>query len=88
MTLPSLKYKVVVSDSSPLIHLSRIGRLYLLREFFKEILIPQAVYHEVVVDGEGRPGSRKVKESPWIRVMEIRDKRLRNMKLVLCSVMF
>ena len=84
MILPSLRNKVVVSNSSPLIHLSQIGRLYLLREFFKEILIPQAVYHEVVVEGEERPGSREVKESPWIRVMEIRDKRLKNiLELVL-----
>ena len=73
MTLHSLKYKAaVVSDSSPLIYLSQIRRLYLLREFFKEILIPQAVYYEVVVEGVGRPGSREVKESSWLRVMEIK----------------
>jgi len=78
MTSPLLKHEVVVSDSGPLIHLSQIRRLYLLRKFFREILIPQAVYCEVVVEGEGRPGSREVKEAPWIRVIEIRDKRLKN----------
>ncbi len=79
-----LRHKVVVANSGPLIHLSQIRRFYLLREFFKEILIPPAVYCEVVVEGRGRPGSREVKEASWIRVVEIRDKRLKNiLQLVL-----
>ncbi len=77
MTLHSRKRKVVVSNSSPLIHLSQIGHLNLLREFFGEILIPYAVYREVVVEGQGRPGSREVGEASWIRVVEIRDKHLK-----------
>ncbi len=78
------KVNTVVSDSGPLIHLSQIGRLYLLKEFFGEVLIPPAVYREVVIEGRGRPGSREVKEAQWIRVVEIRDKRLKNiLQLVL-----
>jgi predicted nucleic acid-binding protein len=41
----------VVSDSTPLIHLAKIGRLELLREFFGEIIIPEAVYRECVLEG-------------------------------------
>jgi len=79
-----LRHEAVVSNSGPLIHLSQIRRFYLLREFFKEVLIPQAVYREVVVEGGGRPGSREVKEASWLRVVEIRDKRLKNvLQLVL-----
>ncbi len=78
MTSRLPRHEVVVANSSPLIHLSQIKRLYLLREFFKEVLIPPAVYREVVIEGRGRPGSREVKEAPWIRVVEIRDKRLKN----------
>ena len=84
MTSPSQKHRVAVSNSSPLIHLSRIGRLNLLREFFEEILIPHAVFREVVIEGRGRPGSSEVEEASWIRVMEIRDKRLKRiLQLVL-----
>ncbi len=77
MTSPSRKSRTVVSNSSPLIRLSQIGRLSLLREFFGELLIPPAVYREVVVEGRGRPGSREVREASWIKVVGIKDERLK-----------
>ena len=40
--------KTVVADSTCLIGLSRTGRLNLLRELFQNILIPPAVYDQVV----------------------------------------
>ncbi|MEB3788864.1 MAG: hypothetical protein GSR72_03105 [Desulfurococcales archaeon] len=73
MTSPSQKNKIVVSDSSPLIHLSQIGRLSLLKDLFGDLLIPLAVYREVVVEGRGRPGSDEVRGASWIGVIEIRD---------------
>ncbi len=60
-----------VSDSSTLIHLAGIGRLDLLRHFFGEIFIPQAVFREVVVEGGDRPAARIVGAAVnegWIRV--------------------
>ena len=42
---------MIVSDSSPLISLVRIGELDLLHRLYNELLIPQAVWHEVVVKG-------------------------------------
>lgn len=38
----------VLSDSSPLINLFLIGRFHLLHEFFKQIVIPEAVWRELV----------------------------------------
>ena len=46
----------VVSDASALINLARIGELELLRQLYGEVLIPQAVWREVVVKGAGQPG--------------------------------
>lgn len=43
----------MVADASILIHLSAIGRFYLLKKLFKEITIPEAVYTEVVIEGLG-----------------------------------
>jgi predicted nucleic acid-binding protein len=42
---------VVVSNASPLIVLSKLGRLDLLTRLYDQVLIPPAVYHEVVVVG-------------------------------------
>lgn len=84
MTSPLQKRRAIVSDSSPLIHLSRIGRLGLLRELFREILVPHAVYREVVIEGRGRPGSGEVEEASWISVMKIRNEQLKRvLQLVL-----
>jgi predicted nucleic acid-binding protein len=42
----------VISDSSPLIHLSKIGYLRLLKDYFHRIVIPEAVYKECIVEGK------------------------------------
>jgi uncharacterized protein len=57
-----------VSNSSPLILYSRIGQLGLLQTLFDEILVPPAVWHEVVVAGAGRAGQREVDHAEWIRI--------------------
>jgi uncharacterized protein len=63
----------IVSNSSPLILYTRIGRLELLRELFGEVLIPPAVHLEVVVRGQGRPGSGDVEQAAWIESRVLRD---------------
>ena len=66
---------LVVSNSSILIHLSRIGKLWLLKEIFGKVVIPKAVYKECIV--EGKAGSDEIKSSEWIEVREIRDLNLK-----------
>lgn len=56
----------VVSNSTPLIHLSAMGRLDLLEVLFREILIPEEVYEEVVLHGGDRPGRAEVCKAKWI----------------------
>lgn len=66
----------VVSNSSPLIGLSKVGRLDLLKFLYGTILIPPLVYDDVVIRGEGRPGSCAVKNAVdigWIQVIPITD---------------
>ena len=52
-----------VSDSSTLIHLASISLLGLLNEFFEHVLIPPAVWQEVVVQGAGRKGASDVRQA-------------------------
>ena len=59
---------VAVSNSTPLIALSKIGKLGLLRDYFGQICIPKAVYDEVVVNGGILYGAEEVKEADWINV--------------------
>jgi uncharacterized protein len=59
---------IVVSNSSPLIALARIGRLSLLASLYKRILIPAEVQHEVTVAGRGLPGAEEVRNANWIEV--------------------
>ncbi len=58
----------VVVDSTPLIALSFIGRLYLLKALFDEVLVPASVYQEVVAQGRGRPGEEEVRQAAWLVV--------------------
>lgn len=63
----------IVCNSTVLIALSRIGHLWLLERLFGKLLIPAAVYTDVVVKGSGRPGAEDVAEARWVHVKEVRD---------------
>ncbi len=70
---------VVICDSSTIIHLSRINRITLLRDFHGKIILSPAVWKEVVDEGQGRPGSSELKEaseSGWIEVIAPENKPL------------
>ena len=43
---------MIISDSSPLIHLTRLGKINYLLKIASPILIPKAVYDEVIIDGK------------------------------------
>jgi predicted nucleic acid-binding protein len=57
---------IVVSNTSPLIALSAIGRLELLHALYDHILIPGAVQQEVVGSGLGRPGGTEIQTAAWV----------------------
>lgn len=63
----------VVVDSSPLIALARIDRLALLREMFGEVVVPPAVWREVIAAGLDKVGSQEIAASGWIRRQDVMD---------------
>ncbi len=67
------KAKLVVSDATPLIALAKIKGLFWLKTLFGEVVIPPAVYHEVVIEGKGRTGSEEVEKATWIKTLAVRD---------------
>src|SRR3989338_8091760 len=59
----------MISDAAPIIFLSKIGKLSLLKKIFTEIIIPSAVQQEVLV--EGKPGYATIEEAlaqQWLKV--------------------
>jgi len=71
--------RLVVSDSSTLIHLASIGRLALLKKFYGRITITPAVWREVVEQGEGRAGAVEVTDAHqagWMEVVAPADESL------------
>jgi predicted nucleic acid-binding protein len=65
---------IVVSDSTILIGLVKIGKLDLLKEIFSKVFIPEEVFKEVVERGKGKPGSNIIKEAVWIEAKPVKDK--------------
>jgi predicted nucleic acid-binding protein len=67
-----------VSDASPLIWLSKIGRIALLRKLYGIVMVPEEVYREVVEEGleRGLSDALVVKDSVdegWIRVSKLNE---------------
>lgn len=66
----------IVSNASPLVSLARIDKLDLLQQLYEEVTIPDAVRHEVVVEGAGQPGSGEVEAAPWINRRSVANRPL------------
>jgi hypothetical protein len=61
---------IVVSNASPIINLSHIGQLHLLQQLYGRVIIPTAVYREVVTAGAGQAGAAEVDQSEWMEVLQ------------------
>lgn len=50
----------------PIVDLARIEALHLLPDLYDAVILPEAVWQEVVVEGEGQPGGRAVRTASRI----------------------
>jgi uncharacterized protein len=66
----------VVSNASPLINLARIDKLHLLHDLYDHLIIPEAVWREIVVEGTGQPGADEVKGASWIEMHAVANRQL------------
>jgi len=64
---------IVVSDSSPLVALIDIDQVSLLPRLYERVLVPEAVWRETFVQGEGRPGREEVARAPWLERRSVVD---------------
>jgi len=60
-----------VVNATPLICLAVLGRLSLLKEMFYEVIVPRAVYKEVVRGDPGKPGADAIVQAKWLKFVSV-----------------
>jgi uncharacterized protein len=64
----------VVSNTTPIISLLKIGHLELLQKLYKTIFIPEAAYREIEV-GKAKPFSADLSKLDWIIIQKIKNRK-------------
>ncbi len=63
----------LVSDSGPILSFARANRLDVLKAVVEELFIPEAVYDDIVIAGQGKAGARDIADAVWIRKTHVTD---------------
>jgi predicted nucleic acid-binding protein len=66
---------IVVSDTSPILNLARIGRLELLPLLYHQVLIPSAVYEELMASRRDLPPAIDLASQRWLIVAIPNDQK-------------
>ncbi len=64
---------IVVSDTSPVLNLARIGRLQLLPLIYGQVLIPATVFEELTASKRDLPPAIDLASEPWLIVASAQD---------------
>lgn len=64
---------IVISDTTPIITLSKIKRLDLLQMLFGNIMIPKAVYNELTSNIQFRDEADAIVNAKYIKVVDVHD---------------
>jgi len=67
---------IIISDTSPIINLAVIGQLNLLPKLYGRVIIPQAVYEEIVIEGAEQAGATEAAQADWIDIKQIPNRLL------------
>ncbi|MEX0271914.1 DUF3368 domain-containing protein [Leptolyngbyaceae cyanobacterium UHCC 1019] len=62
---------IVVSDTSPISNLAAIGQLIILQQLYSEVIIPTAVYQELLDSGAEDPAVLAIQTLDWIQVCSV-----------------
>ena len=77
-----LTKSIAVVNNSPIVYLSSINQLGLLKKLFKEVYIPNAVKQELLSGSKDSFGVKEIKTEKWIKPRKIKKliKTIRNNK--------
>lgn len=67
---------MIVSNATPLITFARINRLDILEKVLGSILIPNAVYREIVDYDNDKPGFIDIDNRDWISIKSVQDEEM------------
>ena len=59
---------IIVADTTPLLYLSRLGLLHLLEQLYDTVILPTAVWRELVEYRPDAPGVAELRRASWLRV--------------------
>ena len=62
----------VVSNTTPIISLLKISKIEILKDLYSEIIIPQAVFHEIE-EGKNKAYYQDLSMIKWIHIVKIND---------------
>jgi len=64
--------QIIVSNTTPIISLSLLGKLDLLHSLYGEVWIPPAVKNEIIAGGT-RAGAKELRTADYIRTVPLID---------------
>ena len=64
---------IIISDTTPIISLLKAEQLDLLQKLFQEVIIPKAVYNELISNTKFQNEAQIIKECSYIFVEEVID---------------
>lgn len=64
---------IVVSNTTPLSELAKVGKMYLLRDIFGQVIIPQQVHDEVTTGNH--PAVKQVRSATWLEIRTVSDEQ-------------
>jgi len=67
---------IIASDTSPINNLAAINHLYLLRQLYGIVVIPEAVYRELTDPNFSVAGATEVQTFDWIQTRTVSDRPL------------
>lgn len=67
--------RIVIINSTPIIALASIDKLFLLKELYKEVYIPRAVSEEVFAKEGSKAQIELARAREWIQIRQIEDNK-------------
>lgn len=69
---------IIVSNTSPISNLAKVGQINLLKQLYKTVLIPTAVHDELLDERAGETVVKAVKSAIWLKIQPVQNQELVN----------